>query len=183
MSKNKLSMPQRHRDLFFQTLQLLRKAVTPRFYDWKDADGWLFGELDFTKSDLAQIFEGRGVPYYDGSAINDKAPERPQEARNEKGYTDTTYGEKRACAAPLSREELILKGGRPVWAILLYPNVDADIPRPKGWGIVPEKDSFRQYLHQDFILEPCMMEDYGKKWIAFTEEQDIVRYEAGEVSE
>ena len=183
MSKNQSSIPQRHRDLFFQTLQLLRKAVTPRFYDWKDADDWLFSELDFTKSDLAQIFEGRGVPYYDGSATDGKAPERPLETCDKKGYTDATNSKKCVCAAPLSREELILRCGKPVWAILLCPNVDADIPRPHGWGIVPEKDSFRQYLHQDFTLEPCMMDDYGKKWIAFVEEQDIDRYEAGEISE
>lgn len=56
--------------LLFQTLELLRKEIQPRFADWKDADDWLFSELDFTKDELAQIYKGRGVMYYDGSAID-----------------------------------------------------------------------------------------------------------------
>ncbi len=60
----------RARLLLFQTLELLRKEVQPRFSDWKDADDWLFSELDFTKEELAQIYKGRGVLYYDGSAVD-----------------------------------------------------------------------------------------------------------------
>ena len=60
----------RSRLLLFQTLELLRKEIQPRFSDWKDADDWLFSELDFTKDELAQIYKGRNVLYYDGSAVD-----------------------------------------------------------------------------------------------------------------
>ena len=60
----------RSRLLLFQTLELLRKEIQPRFSDWKDADDWLFSELDFTKEELAQIYKGRNVMYHDGSAID-----------------------------------------------------------------------------------------------------------------
>lgn len=177
--KTESVMPQRQKDLLFETLQMLRSCVKPRFYDWKDADDWLFSELGFTKAELQEIFDGRGVLYYDGSAIDDKALESPCAGRKSEVGTE----ENAAHAAPLSHTELIAKGGKPVWAIMLYPNVDEDIPRPKGWGIVPEKDSFRQVLHQDFTLNPCYMETYGKVWVAFADEQNISRYEEGEVCE
>lgn len=60
----------RSRLLLFQTLELLRKEIQPRFSDWKDADDWLFSELDFTKAELAQIYKDRDVMYYDGSAVD-----------------------------------------------------------------------------------------------------------------
>lgn len=181
--KNNGMMSQRQKDLLFETLQMLRSCVRPRFYDWKDADDWLFSELGFTKAELQEIFDGRGVLHYDGSAIDDKAPESLCAGRKIEVGTDIPTAENAVHAAPLSHAEIIAKGGKPVWAIMLYPNVDEDIPRPKGWGIVPEKDSFRQVLHQDFTLNPCYMETYGKVWIAFADEQDISRYEEGEVCE
>ena len=178
--KNIGTMSQRQKDLFFETLQMLRACVKPRFYDWKDADDWLFSELGFTKAELQEIFDGRGVLYYDGSAIDEKAPESLCTEREIEVDTDMSAAENATCTAPLGREELIAMGGKPVWAIMLRPKVDSDVPRAKGWGIVPEMDSFRQYLHQDFVLESCMMDEYGKKWIAFADEQDISRYEEGE---
>lgn len=60
----------RTRLLLFQTLELLRKEVLPRFEDQKSADDWLFSQLDFTKDELAQIYKGRDVLYYDGSAVD-----------------------------------------------------------------------------------------------------------------
>ena len=179
--KNTGTMSQRQKDLFFETLQMLRACVKPRFYDWKDADDWLFSELGFTKSELAEIFAGRGVLYYDGSAIDEKAPESLCVGREVGVSTNISTAANAACAAPLGREELISMGGKPVWAIMLRPKVDSDVPRAKGWGIVPEMDSFRQYLHQDFVLESCMMDEYGKKWIAFANEQNFDRFEEGEV--
>lgn len=65
----------RSRLLLFQTLELLRKEIGPRFSDWKDADDWLFSELDITKDELAQIYKGRNVLYYDGSAVDFKDAE------------------------------------------------------------------------------------------------------------
>lgn len=60
----------RTRLLLFQTLELLRKEIQPRFADWKDADDWLFAQLDFTKNELAQIYKGRNVLLHDGSAVD-----------------------------------------------------------------------------------------------------------------
>lgn len=66
-------MSPRERLLLFSTLELLRKEIGPKFSDWKDADDWLFSQLDFTKDELRQIYEGRNVAYYDGSAIDFEA--------------------------------------------------------------------------------------------------------------
>lgn len=62
-------IPHRYRMLMFSALELLRKEIQKEFSDWKDADEWLFAQLDFTKEELAQIYEGRDVLYYDGSAV------------------------------------------------------------------------------------------------------------------
>lgn len=60
--------------LLFSALEMLRKEIGLRFYSQKDADAWLFSELDLTKDELAQIYKGRDVLYYDGSAVDlDKA--------------------------------------------------------------------------------------------------------------
>ena len=151
---NRKQMPHRYRQLLFQVLEMLRKAITPRFYDWKDADDWLFSELDITKSELAQIYEGREVCYYDGSAVDDS------------DWIDK----------PLTTEELLARREKPVWAIELAPHVYPDVARARGWGIVPSKDSFRQYLAQDFCLGGFDMGDYGTKWLAFSSEQSFTRY-------
>jgi len=63
-------MSPREKLLLFSTLELLRKEIGPKFSDWKDADDWLFSQLDFTKEELAQIYKDRGVVYYDGSAVD-----------------------------------------------------------------------------------------------------------------
>jgi len=65
----------RAKQLLFQTLELLRKELGSRFSDWKDADEWLFSELDFTKEELAQIYKDRGVLYHDASAVDLNAAE------------------------------------------------------------------------------------------------------------
>lgn len=49
------------KELLFQTLELLRKEVQPKFSDWRDADNWLFSELDYTKDELAQIYAGHDI--------------------------------------------------------------------------------------------------------------------------
>ena len=63
-------MSPRERMLLFSTLELLRKEIGPRFSDWKDADDWLFSQLDFSKDELKQVYDGRNVLYYDGSAVD-----------------------------------------------------------------------------------------------------------------
>ena len=84
-------MSPRTRLLLFSAIQLLRKTLTPKFSDWKDADDYLFSKLDFTRSELKQIFKGRGVLYHDASAIDDskwddiKNSKTPLSERIEKG--------------------------------------------------------------------------------------------------
>ena len=63
-------MDSREKELHFQTLQLLRRCIFDLFSDWKDADDWLFSELEFTKSELAEIYEGRGEYVYTASAAD-----------------------------------------------------------------------------------------------------------------
>lgn len=54
-------MEGRTKELFFQTLELLRKEVSRKFGDWKDADDWLFAQLDFTRGELLEIYRGRNA--------------------------------------------------------------------------------------------------------------------------
>lgn len=70
----------RTRMLLFSTLELLRKEIRPQFSDWKDVDDWLFAQLDFTKKELAQIYKGRNVLYFDGSAVDFEAAQKRYEA-------------------------------------------------------------------------------------------------------
>lgn len=69
-------MSPRERLLLFSTLELLRKEIGPKFSDWKDADDWLFSQLDFSKDELKQVYEGRNVAYYDGSAVDFEAAKK-----------------------------------------------------------------------------------------------------------
>lgn len=62
-------LPHRARMLLFSTLEQLREEIRPKFSDWKDADGWLFSQLDFTKDELFQIYKGRDTMVYIGSAV------------------------------------------------------------------------------------------------------------------
>lgn len=57
------------KEAVFQTLQLLRKKIHPDFSDWKDADDWLFSELNFTREDLERIYAGSSELVYYGSAV------------------------------------------------------------------------------------------------------------------
>lgn len=57
------------KEAVFQALQLLRKKIQPDFSDWKDADDWLFSELDFTREELERIYTGSAEQVYFGSAV------------------------------------------------------------------------------------------------------------------
>ena len=52
-------MTKREKNLFFETLELLRKELRQsdgfRGKDWRDVDDWLFSELPFTKGELREI--------------------------------------------------------------------------------------------------------------------------------
>lgn len=67
------------KELIFQTIELLRKEVQPKFSDWKDADDWLFSELDYNKEELAQIYAGHDV-----MVSFDSAKESPAQAEQPK---------------------------------------------------------------------------------------------------
>lgn len=67
------------KELLFQTIELLRKETQPQFSDWKDADDWLFSELDYTKDELAQIYAGHDV-----MVSFDSAKESPAQAEQPK---------------------------------------------------------------------------------------------------
>lgn len=67
------------KELLFQTIELLRKEAQPKFSDWKDADDWLFSELDYTKDELAQIYAGHDV-----LVSFDSAKESPAQAEQPK---------------------------------------------------------------------------------------------------
>ena len=64
-------MSPRTRLLLFSTIQLLRETLKPQFSDWKDADDYIFSKLDFTRTELKQIFKNRGTLYHDASAVDD----------------------------------------------------------------------------------------------------------------
>ena len=71
-------MTAREQALMFETLELLRKTVTAsddfRDKDWKDADDYIFSELQFTVEDLMNLYQGKDVMLYTGSAIEGFAP-------------------------------------------------------------------------------------------------------------
>ena len=66
--EEKREMTEREIFLHHQTLSLLRKEIQSQFYDWKDADDWLFAQLDFTKEELKKIFPDEMI--YTGSALD-----------------------------------------------------------------------------------------------------------------
>ena len=71
-------MTVREQSLMLATLEMLRKEVSKspdfREHDWKDVDDYIFSELDFTVEDLMNIYHGKNVYLYTGSAIEGFAP-------------------------------------------------------------------------------------------------------------
>lgn len=43
-------MNERMKELLFETIQLLRNEIRTQFSDWKDADDWLFSQLNQIRS-------------------------------------------------------------------------------------------------------------------------------------
>jgi hypothetical protein len=54
-------------DILFELLELIRKEAGQKFHDWKDADDWLFSELDITKAEVDEIYRDRGVMTFTAS--------------------------------------------------------------------------------------------------------------------
>jgi len=134
----------RSRLLMFQTLELLRKEIQPRFADWKDADDWLFSQLDFTKDELAQIYKGRDVLYNDASAVDFDAA---QKAR------DASVQALRVALGPLAAEAFVLGDKLVLNRIQIYLSDDGNLlchlpyeegPRPLRSKIrdISEGDAF-----------------------------------------
>lgn len=60
----------RAKALLFETLELFRKEIGPKFSNWKDADDWLFSSLSITKDELQAIYAGHDVLVYRESAAD-----------------------------------------------------------------------------------------------------------------
>lgn len=66
-------MNEREIKLHRETLSLLRLILQSKtksafdFSDWKDADDWLFAQLDFTKEELKEIFVKGDMAYIESA--------------------------------------------------------------------------------------------------------------------
>lgn len=69
-SEAKDDLSPRAKALLFETLELFRKELAPKFSDWKDADDWLFSSLSITKDELQAIYAGHDVLVYRESAAD-----------------------------------------------------------------------------------------------------------------
>lgn len=69
-SEAKDDLSPRAKALLFETLELFRKELAPKFSDWKDADDWLFSSLSITKVELQAIYAGHDVLVYRESAAD-----------------------------------------------------------------------------------------------------------------
>ena len=69
-SEAKDDLSPRAKALLFETLELFRKEIAPKFSDWKDADDWLFSSLSITKDELQAIYAGHDVLVYGESAAD-----------------------------------------------------------------------------------------------------------------
>jgi hypothetical protein len=69
-SEAKDDLSPRTKALLFETLELFRKEIGPKFSDWKDADDWLFSSLSITKDELQAIYAGHDVLVYRESAAD-----------------------------------------------------------------------------------------------------------------
>lgn len=69
-SEAKDDLSPRAKALLFETLELFRKEIAPKFSDWKDADDWLFSSLSITKDELQAIYAGHDVLVYRESATD-----------------------------------------------------------------------------------------------------------------
>lgn len=85
-------MTHREQELFFETLELLRKiaAQLPDFQgaDWKDVDDYIFSELQLTQEDVAKLYEDRPEFVFTASCIPGIAPAAPT-YQELKPYKDT----------------------------------------------------------------------------------------------
>ena len=53
----------RYKENLYEVLELFRKTINKDFDDWKDADDWLFSNLNLTEKDISDIYRGRSIVY------------------------------------------------------------------------------------------------------------------------
>lgn len=136
----------RQDELLFQTLEMLRSLAEKEFSDWKDADDWIFSELDFRKSEIEAIYSGRGAMAYTGSAADDEA------------------GSPVDMDETLDKDEVSLLSGLPIW---VEPIGEADwAPQ---WRICFDSDPYGSALSRTkrASMYFLYLKDYGKTWVAY----------------
>lgn len=52
-----------YKENLYEVLELFRKTINKDFDDWKDADDWLFSNLNLTEKDISDIYRGRSIVY------------------------------------------------------------------------------------------------------------------------
>ena len=73
--------------LLFQVIQYAREQADQKFDEWKDADDWLFSNLDITKDELAEIYDGKGVMVYAGPCKDESEPSNGQHPAGQDSQT------------------------------------------------------------------------------------------------
>jgi hypothetical protein len=53
----------RYKENLYEVLELFRKTINKDFDDWKDADDWLFSNLNLTEKNISDIYKGRSIVY------------------------------------------------------------------------------------------------------------------------
>ena len=52
-----------YKERLYEVLELFRNTINKDFSDWKDADDWLFSNLNLTEKDISDIYKGRSIVY------------------------------------------------------------------------------------------------------------------------
>lgn len=52
-----------YKERLYEVLELFRNTINKDFSDWKDADNWLFSNLNLTEKDISDIYRGRSIVY------------------------------------------------------------------------------------------------------------------------
>lgn len=52
-----------YKERLYEVLELFRNTINKDFRDWKDADDWLFSNLNLTEKDILDIYRGRSIVY------------------------------------------------------------------------------------------------------------------------
>lgn len=58
-----MKLESKYREMLYDTLQLFRRELRDKFQDCKDADDWLFSNLNLTKEDALDIYRHRDFVY------------------------------------------------------------------------------------------------------------------------